>query len=87
MKITEGMVDEFNETLDNMSCSFRIKYVDKDYPICEIVPANMLFIDSFIINPTEEFYDALENFFNKKGIELTYNNTGTIFWSKTGWTR
>ncbi len=37
------------------------------------------------INLTEEFYKVLEDFFSKRGIELSYNNDGSIFWSKDGW--
>ena len=44
-----------------------------------------MFIQSSIINLTEEFYKVLEDFFSKRDIELSYNNDGSIFWSKDGW--
>lgn len=85
-KITEDMVTEFNGILDSMNCSFKIGFDDRtENPQCQIVPANSLFIDSSIINLTSDFYSMLENFFTKRGVEISYNNTRSIFWSKTGW--
>ncbi len=52
---------------------------------CKVVPSNDMFIHSSIINLTEEFYKVLEYFFSKRDIELSYNNDGSIFWSKDGW--
>ena len=51
----------------------------------EITLPSLKYIDSFIINPTNEFYDWLELWFKIKGIELSYNNTRSIIWSKSGW--
>ena len=90
MKITQDMVTVFNQKLKEMECSFKIQ-LDKagvgicNNPSCEIVPANSKFIETSIINVTDEFYKFLEDFFKERGIELTYNNTGSIFWSKNGW--
>ncbi len=87
MMITEEMVTDFNQTLENLNCSFRLKFQNGvcGNSDCEIVPSNNMFIQSSIINLTDEFYKVLEGFFNKRGIELSYNNTGSIFWSKDGW--
>ena len=89
MKITEDMVIVFNQTLENLGCSFKLQYDDKALgfgnPSCEIVPTSNMFIQSSIINVTDEFYNILDDFFAKRGIELTYNNTGSILWSKDGW--
>lgn len=87
-KITENMVTDFNKMLENLNCSFRLKYRGDDFPWnpkCEIVPANSMFISSAIINLTNEFYKTLNAYFNDKGIELSYNNAHSIFWSKSGW--
>lgn len=88
MKITEDMVIDFNHTLENLGCSFKLKYDDNGLgfsnPTCQIVPASDMFIHSAIINVTNEFYKILDDFFLKKGIELSYNNDGSIFWSKNG---
>ena len=43
------MENGFNQTLENLNCSFRLKFE------------------------------------NGRGIELSYNNDGSIFWSKDGW--
>lgn len=86
MKITESMVEEFNRTLKNLNCSFKIHINAREKnPSCEIIPSNDLFIKSSIINVNESFYKVLESYFSDRGIELRYNNTGSIFWSKDGW--
>lgn len=87
MKITEDMVIVFNQTLENLNCSFRLKFESGmcRNGQCKIVPSNDMFIQSSIINLTEEFYKVLEEFFSKRDIELSYNNDGSIFWSKDGW--
>ena len=89
MKITNEMVNEFNSSLKIMGCCFKLKFVNDKYsegnPSCEIIMFNDLFIDSFIINPTKKFYETLESYFLDKGITLSYNNTRSIFWSKSGW--
>ena len=87
-RITEDMVTVFNQTLENLNCSFKLE-LEKNCvtgnPSCDIVPSNDKFIQSSIINLTDEFYEILNDFFNKRGIELSYNNTGSCFWSKNGW--
>lgn len=86
MKITETMVNEFNQTLKNLNCSFKLHInTHERNPSCEIIPSNDLFIDSSIINLTKDFYRVLDSFFEGRGIELKYNNTGNIFWSNNGW--
>ena len=89
MKITEDMVAAFNRTLENLNCSFKLKFDDKTIGFgnttCQVVPSNDMFIHSSIINLTDEFYKVLEEYFRKRGIELSYNNDGSIFWSKDGW--
>ena len=87
MKITQDMVTVFNQKLKEMECSFKIQLNKTgvriyNNPSCEIVPANSKFIESSIINVTDEFYKFLEDFFKERGIVLTYNNTGSVFWSK-----
>ena len=87
MKITEDMVTVFNQILENLSCCFKLKFEGGmcGNGQCKIVPLNDMFIKSSIINLTEEFYKVLEDYFSKRGIELSYNNDGSIFWSKDGW--
>ena len=89
MKITQDMVTVFNQKLKEIDCSFKLKFEENGLATgnttCQIVPANNKFISSSIINMTDEFYEFLEKFFAERGIELTYNNDGSIFWSKSGW--
>jgi len=86
MKITKEMVDEFNQSLKIMNCSFRLalRAGINGNNNCDIVIANDMFIHSCILNMTDKFYETLESFFAKYGIELSYNNTGSTFWSKNG---
>lgn len=86
MKITEEMVKEFNQSLKTMNCSFRLALRGgiNGNNNCDIIIANDMFIQSCILNLTDKFYETLENFFAKYEIELSYNNTGSTFWSKNG---
>ena len=87
MKITLKMVHEFNSILSSDGAVFRIELQNGtlNNPIATIVTANDKYIESYIINPSREFYSLLDDFFKEKGIELTYNNTKSTFWSKSGW--
>lgn len=86
MKITNKMVMELNSELAIMGCPFRYAFRDTDNnPSIEIVLPSARFVDSFIINPTKEFFTWVKAWFEVKGIELTFNNTGTIMWSRNGW--
>lgn len=88
MKITKEMVMELNNELANKGCPFRYEYDETGYagnPHIEIALPSMSCVDSFIINPTKEFFDWLELWFKVKGIELSCNNTGSILWSKNCW--
>jgi hypothetical protein len=85
MKITREMVMELNNELSNKGCPFRYDYIEERNPQIEITLPSVNYVDSFIINPTREFFDWLELWFKMKGIELNYNNDGSIMWSKGGW--
>lgn len=88
MKITEEMVMELNNELINKGCPFRYKYdenISGGNPHMIITLPSMSNVDSFIINPTREFFDWLELWFKMKGVELSCNNDGSILWSKNGW--
>lgn len=88
MKITDAMVYELNECLEHKGCPFRYKYNDSivdGNPCMQITLPRMFYVDSFIINPTKEFFEWLEGWFMQYGIELSCNNDGSIIWSKNGW--
>ena len=64
MKITEDMVIVFNQILGNLNCCFKLEFktgVAKNNQ-CKIVPLNDIFLHSFTINLTDEFYELLEDF-------------------------
>ena len=83
MKITREMVVELNNELAVKGCPFRYKFNDNIISgTIEITLPNMNCVDSFIINPTREFFDWLKLCFKTKyGIELLCNNTGSTLWS------
>lgn len=89
MKITEEMVMELNTVLANKGCIFRYEYYEPEYnlnnPHIRLTLNNMKFVDSFIINPTKEFFEWLYSWFETKGIELSCNNDGSVMWSRNGW--
>ena len=86
MKISKDNVAVLNMELEKKGCCFRIGfYDDLGNPKCQIVPSSEVFIESTIINPNRAFYKFLNEFFAERGIELSYNANGTIFWSKSGW--
>lgn len=82
--ITEDMLTQFNEQVLNIH---PIELVMQEGPAVGCVKIQLKrnpFIESSIINLSEHFYDWLNNYFEQVyGIELNFNNTGTVFWSKT----
>ena len=87
-KITFEMVVDLNERLAILGCPFRYKYDEQGClgnPEIHITLLSTTMVQSFIVNPTEEFFDWLEAWFKTKGIELGCNNDRSIMWSKNGW--
>ena len=84
--ITKEMLTELNILLAKEGCSFRYVvckyYHDGSINTIEREIANNKWIDSAIINTTDEFYTWLNTFFSSYGIELSYNNTRSICWAK-----
>ena len=83
MRITKEIVMELNNELYIKGCPFRYKFSD-DMIVSsmEITLSSMSCVDSFIINPTREFFEWLKLWFKTKyDIELISNNTGSILWS------
>jgi hypothetical protein len=78
--ITQDMVDGFNEIMEEMGGVVRLKFHTNDV---EIVLPEDGFIDSYILNLNNKFYEILEEFFKERcGIsELIYNNTKSVFWA------
>lgn len=88
MKISKEMVYQLNNHLKSKGYPFRYKYDESlisGNPHIQITLESTLGVDSFIINPTKEFFEWLEGWFMQYGIELSCNNDGSIIWSKSGW--
>ena len=83
-QITEDMLKQFNEQILNIH---PIELVMEEGPAVGCVRIQLKpnpFIESSIINLSEYFYTWLNNYFKQVyDIELNFNNTGTIFWSKS----
>lgn len=82
-QITEDMLKQFNEQVLKIH---PIELVMQDGPVVGCVKIQLKsnpFIESSIINLSEYFYNLLNNYFEQVyEIELNFNNTGTVFWSK-----
>lgn len=86
MKISKEIVYQLNNELKCRDYPFRYKYDESsDNPHIQITLASTLGVDSFIINPTKDFFEWLQGWFLQYGIELSCNNDGSILWSKSGW--
>lgn len=88
--ITVEMVEEFNKVLDELNCSFKYRIIEDDNDFItgitsiERVMKTNAFISSAVINVTDEFYAFMISYFkNHFGIKLSFNNTGSICWSKS----
>ena len=83
-QITEDMLKQFNEQVLKM---YPLELVMQDDPVVGCVRIQLKrnpFIESSIINLSECFYDLLNNYFEQVyEIELSFNNSATIFWSKS----
>ena len=82
-QITEDMLEQFNEQVLKI---YPLELVMEGGPAAGCVKIqlkNNPFIESSIINPSEYFYKWLTNYFEQVyDIELNFNNTGTVFWSR-----
>lgn len=83
-QITQDMLTQFN---DQVLMIHPIELVMEEGPAVGCVRIQLKpnpFIESSIINLSEHFYTWLNNYFEQVyDIELNFNNTGTIFWSKS----
>ena len=82
-QITEDMLTRFNESVLKIH---PLELVMEDGPAVGCVKIQLKrnpFIESSSINPSEFLREWLTNYFKHMyGIELNFNNTGTVFWSK-----
>jgi len=82
--ITNEMVIDFNDAMRIRGSSV-ILVKSEDRPNCvDIQLPDDIYIRHINIGLTDEFYDLLKAFFGhpRYGVkELSFNNTGTTFWS------
>lgn len=86
MKITKEICDKFNQVLHDNGVGFYYVFQNEDTraPIMKVVVVdnNLGWVDSSIVNLTDEYFKFLENWFlTNYGITIHYNNTRSIIWS------
>lgn len=79
-KVSNEMIEEFNSILETKGSVIRL-IKDRDAIDVKLIKDDYLIMENQIINPTKEFYKDLEEFFSNKGLIISYNNTGSCFWS------
>lgn len=83
-QITEDMLKQFNEQVLKIDPLELVMEGGSAVGCVKIQLKPSPFIESSIINASECFYDLLNNYFEHVyEIELNFNNTGTVFWSKS----
>lgn len=83
-QITEDMLKQFNEEVLKIDPLELVMEVGSAVGCVKIQLKPSAFVESSIINPSERFYYLLNTYFEHVyGIELNFNNTGTVFWSKS----
>lgn len=82
-QISDEIINKFNTFMEETGSVIRLKRETGiiDYTFKISLPEDRL-IDNFIVNPTQEFYDMLINYFKSYNIELSFNNTWSTFWVK-----
>lgn len=79
--ITQEMIQTLNTYLIGTSLIIKEKKSTLTNTISyEICLRNKNFIDSYIINLSNEGIELIEKFFTKRNISITWNNTHSIFW-------
>lgn len=78
-KITQKMINEFSKIYLSLS---GLKIEQTGTVGCWEVKIDNAFIKYANISLSDLFYQKLEEYFNEFDIKLSYNNTGTIFWTK-----
>jgi len=79
-EISLDTIQEFNSIMQEKGSILRL-YKSAYTIYIKLVEDNYLKMDDQIINPSREFYDHLQKFFNDKNIEIEFNNTHSCFWS------
>ena len=97
-RIEPWMVNEINEMLrkENSILTLEWEYTESNKDLqeenrnilCNIRLVETKYIDTYIVNPTKEFYTMIENYFTEKGLtRINYNNTKSTFWNLDGYSK
>lgn len=79
--ITQEMIQTLNTYLIGTSLIIKEKESTLTNAISyEICLRNKSFIDSYIINLSNEGIELIEKFFTNRGVSITWNNAHSIFW-------
>lgn len=81
--ITDTMLNDFNKIMFDRKSIVRLKrFPGRHNPAIEIVLVDEVFIESFIINMTVEFYEMLIEYFAIYDMQISFNNTMSTFFLK-----
>lgn len=86
MKLTKEICNKFNQVLRATGVGFYYVFENEDTraPIMKVavIDNSLGWVDSSIVNLTDEYFKFLENWFiTNCGITIRYNNTRSIIWS------
>ena len=86
-KLTREMIKDLNNVLKDRGVGFRYEFSGENTyaPKAQITVEDNDngWIDNVIVNCTDAYYEWLIEWFSTKyGVIITFNNTGSIFWSR-----
>ena len=80
-KITNTMIKDFNKIMHEVYNS-KIRITKETNNWFKLIADDCFVSEDVSLSLNEKFYSILETFFKKYNIELSYNNTKTIFWER-----
>lgn len=87
MRITQEMINDLNKILNNKGSNIKLKPNDisSGNPTYKVSLSEDKFLHSYVLNPSKDFFEFVNDYFMDKGIKVVYNNNGNTFWSHDGW--
>ena len=85
-KLTRVMINDLNDKLKEKGVGFRYEFSDETTysPKAQVTVEDNGngWVDNVIVNCTDTYYEWLREWFSTKyNVIITFNNTGSIFWS------
>lgn len=79
--MNEQQLKELNRFCHDLGCPFEyeLRGCGSGY-VAQLTLPNKRYVDSFIINPSSEFFELLESWLANRNLHVGYNNTKSILW-------